>query len=237
MRIEKLTIQVTTLSNLFIGGSPAAFEIGGIDLFTVTNFQGRPYIPASSIKGTLRSIIKERKDLIGSQVIGEAYQKYLSALRAENIKRLQDMNIDEERKISVEKRFEELGQATSEFLFGMEGFNRSPKLLFNDLKVIDVREHVEDYFSIDSKNSIEQISNPEEKLAAIPRIYKTVRPGVIFQGDILFYQLDQLNIEHAQVRDYVVRALEQLNTGIYRLGNSGSRGYGRVRVEIIQERE
>lgn len=237
MRIEKLTIQVTTLSNLFIGGSPAAFEIGGIDLFTVTNFQGRPYIPASSIKGTLRSIIKERKDLIGSQVIGEAYQEYLSALRAENIKRLQDMNIDEERKVSVEKRFEELGQATSEFLFGMDGFNRCPKLLFNDLEVIDVREHVEDYFSIDSKNSIEQISNPEEKLAAIPRIYKTVRPGVVFQGDILFYQLDQLNIEHTQVRDYVVRALEQLNTGIYRLGNSGSRGYGRVRVEIIQERE
>ena len=44
-------ISVKTLSNLFIGGTPTPFEIGGIDQWTAVDEEGFPCIPASSLKG------------------------------------------------------------------------------------------------------------------------------------------------------------------------------------------
>ena len=52
-----LKIHIKTLSNLFIGGAPKSFEIGGIDQWTAADEDGFPYIPASSLKGALRAIV------------------------------------------------------------------------------------------------------------------------------------------------------------------------------------
>jgi len=49
------------MSNLYIGGMPQGFEIGGIDMTTVTR-NCKPYIPASSFKGALREICKDYKN-------------------------------------------------------------------------------------------------------------------------------------------------------------------------------
>ena len=54
-----IKIRIKTLSNLFIGGSPMPFEIGGIDQWTAVDGQGFPCIPASSLKGALRAIVME----------------------------------------------------------------------------------------------------------------------------------------------------------------------------------
>lgn len=247
MKLQNLSIRVTTQSNLFIGGSPAAFEIGGVDLYTVTDYRGRPYIPASSFKGALRNIVREMAaDKLGLE-IQEAYKNYLTDLQADNMNRLEQMSLEPERnesvmerKESAMKRFEkELNRVSAECLFGIEGFNRSPKLIFNDLEAAEEKENIEDYFSIDSKNSIEQSGkNEEPKVAANPRTYKVIRPGVTFQGNILFFDFDKLALSPSKVTEFVLHAIEQFNTGMYRLGNSGSRGYGKVKidVEVNQER-
>ncbi|WP_225445783.1 RAMP superfamily CRISPR-associated protein [Paenibacillus arenosi] len=239
MSIETIRFKVTTLSNLFIGGSPATFEIGGVDLFTVTDHEGNPYIPASSFKGSLRTIVR---DIVNEGVLSDAdeikqsYLTYLKKMEKENEVQLEQMKIEDERKKKVLDRFERVKkQASAECLFGMEGFNHTPKLLFNDLRLSC---GTADPFSIDSKNTIE-ISNDgaASAISANPRTYKTVRPGVQFAGEINMYMMNKLSIEPQTVRTFITHAIQQFNDGVYRLGNSGSRGYGKIQVEIIGEDE
>ncbi|MNP52041.1 hypothetical protein D3C76_1464070 [compost metagenome] len=55
------------------------------------------------------------------------------------------------------------------------------------------------------------------------------------------YNMDQLlqgtKLTVSHILEYMVEALDQFNTGMYRLGNSGSRGYGRVKVTAAQGEE
>ncbi|QNM45580.1 hypothetical protein DUT88_06345 [Shouchella clausii] len=234
--MNTIQLKVTTLSNLFIGGSPRSFEIGGIDLFTVTDHNGKPYIPASSFKGSLRRIVRDlTKSSAEAKLITEAYQEFLHNKKQENLQWIKEMKEKDERFDRVEKRFEEaVNKASAEYLFGIEGFNHTPKLIFNDL--LFKGKDDDNLFSIDSKNSI-KASNPQEEpnVVANPRTYKTVRPGVEFSGEILFYMLDQLSVPMEVTARFVENAIYQFNAGVYRLGNSGSRGYGRIQVEVSRE--
>lgn len=48
-------------SGMRIGGSTGGLKIGGVDLNVITDPHGRPYIPGSSLKGKMRSLV-ERKE-------------------------------------------------------------------------------------------------------------------------------------------------------------------------------
>lgn len=244
MSHNTLTVQFTTLSNLFIGGTPGTFEIGGVDLYTVTDAQGLPYIPASSLKGALRHIVREKCKLDSaasnsiSATIQKAYKAYLERLRDDIRTNPQAALLEEERFKRMEERYERaIKQASAESLFGMEGFNDTPKLLFADLLPVGLKGELENWFSIDSKNSI-QLDERGVRVEANPRTYKTVRPGITFRGEIRLYNIEPLlhgtELKQSHILEYVIEVLDQFNTGMYRLGNSGSRGYGRVKVTAAQ---
>lgn len=231
--MEKIKVKVTTKSNLFIGGTPSTFEIGGVDLYTVTKDK-KPIIPGSSLKGVLRRIVRENSDLPGWDAVKDAYRSYLNDLQVESKSKLDGITVvDEERLNKMEKRFAEAKQKVSaEYIFGIPGFNGSPKLIFNDLEIESNREKNENIFSIDTKNSITvEYGKESEEIMSNPRVYKTVAPEVIFEGEIWLYGMEKLMQESEIVQTLVVNALKKLDEGYYRLGNSGSRGYGRVQVE------
>ena len=242
----KLSIEITTLSNLFIGGSPVTFEIGGIDLYTVTSNQGVPYIPASSLKGGSKQIGRETNSQMpddlkdASHIIGQAYKEYLTVLQEHNQKEVKQYNIEQERIDKMNARYKKvIDQASVESLFGIEGFNDSPKLMFNDLLPITQEKDIEKYFSIDSKNSIQQNDEGDvPQVSANPRTYRVVRPGITFAGDIILYNMEKLQHDghdiSKMVESYLTYILDQFNTGFYRLGNSGSRGYGRIKLDIVE---
>jgi len=232
--MNRLSLHIETLSNLFIGGSPTTFEIGGIDQFTIVDLNGYPMIPASSLKGVMRRIVRdmaEEKDGMAI-AIGKAYFEYLVLLQEKNRKQSIELKIENERIDKMNYRFQEAKKsASAEYLFGIPGFNQVPKLIFNDLKI---KKPIDDWYSMDSKNCIE-LNKEEDNVYANPRIYKTVRPGILFEGDIIFHDLKKLGIEG--IGEFVTRAVLKFNEGIYRLGNSGSRGYGRIQVEIEEGRD
>lgn len=154
------------------------------------------------------------------------YFSDLKEKNKENLKRAAE-KIEPERKEGINERFAKtIREVSAEYLFGVQGFNDAPKLIFNDLVVKEGQEERE-LFSIDSKNRIDVV---EDQLSAKPRTYKTVRPGVVFTGDILLYRMERLGIKG--IREFVEKSLLEFNSGIYRLGGSGSRGYGRVRIEV-----
>lgn len=229
--MEKIKFKMTTKSNLCIGGVPKMFEIGGVDMETVTDYNGQPIIPASSLKGVLRRIIKEMDSQEETaKAIAEAYQKYLKKLKEETLKLLAsgEYKLEQERISAMEKRFNyEITNASTEHLFGIQGFNDTPKLIFHDLKL---KNAVKDWYSLDSKNKIEFI---KKNTVANPRTYKTVRPGITFCGEIILHRMELLQVNG--VAEFIKRALMHFNDGIYRLGNSGSRGYGYVEVKFDEE--
>lgn len=55
--IIRSTIEV--LTGMRIGGSTQGLKIGGLDLNVITDPYGKPYIPGSSLKGKLRSLIEK----------------------------------------------------------------------------------------------------------------------------------------------------------------------------------
>ena len=55
--INRVNLICETKSNLFIGGMNETFEIGGIDMYTVTR-DNKPYIPGSSLKGVFRNMFR-----------------------------------------------------------------------------------------------------------------------------------------------------------------------------------
>ncbi len=52
---------IITETGLHIGGSKTVMEIGGVDNNVVKNGNGKPYIPGSSLKGKLRSLLAKKE--------------------------------------------------------------------------------------------------------------------------------------------------------------------------------
>lgn len=242
--MEQLNLKVTTKTNLFIGSTPAAFEIGGVDLYTQTDYQNHPIIPASSMKGTLRQIVRELIEASDQEAIeiGRAYKIYLENIKSQSVEQLKKVkgnkDIERERVMGLERRFQEAIEAASaEYLFGISGFNRTPKLMFHDLTVGEKLEETE-WISIDYKNSIDY-DTKNMTISSNPRSYQCVRPGITFYGDMIFYKMEELiscrfgNLTETKIKNFVQKALQEFNNGIVRLGNSGSRGYGKILVEVL----
>ncbi|MGM0219869.1 RAMP superfamily CRISPR-associated protein [Enterococcus sp. AZ126] len=229
----KLPVSITTKSNLFIGGSPTAYEIGGIDSYTVTDYEENPYIPGSSFKGALRHSVKQLENSEAYRELTIIYQEYLKTLikEAKHFPKIEQEQFDK----MNEKVASVIQNASAEYVFGIEGFNQTPKLLFSDMNI--KKEANQPIFSIDSKNSV-RFDQQSNDLSAVPRTYKTVCPNVTFKGSILFQNINKLE-EPDKFIQLTITLLEEcfqlFNEGFHRLGNSGSRGYGRVEIIAAME--
>lgn len=236
--MRKIKIELETASNLFIGGMPSAFEIGGIDQYTVTESEGLPYIPGSSFKGAIRNIIGEEKDDKTANEIKNLYDKYLKDQKEKNKNQIHLLVKEAEAIEHIEKRYVEADKNLSaQYLCGIPGFNNTPKLLFGDFYVCKESDDkdIDSYFSIDMKNSIDYSidykDDKKKELVSNPRTYKTARKGLKFKGYITMYNIDHLGKGADKLcAEYMKNIIKKFNSGIYRLGNSKSRGYGKIEI-------
>lgn len=67
-----ITFDIETATGLHIGGSDTGIEIGGVDKTVVRDkLTNRPYIPGSSLRGKMRSLLEKYHGLSQNQRIGE----------------------------------------------------------------------------------------------------------------------------------------------------------------------
>jgi CRISPR-associated protein Csm3 len=229
---ELIRYHIKTLSNLFIGGAPAPFEIGGLDQSTVCDPDGFPYIPGSSIKGTLRALA-ERDESPEGERIKELYSAYLKRIRERDAKPIEEIEKEKEALERIKERFEKaIEDASAAYLFGIKGFNDTPRLFFGDLLLCKEDRKQANCFSVDMKNTIVY---KDDKPVSNPRSYKTARSGLVFEGEIRLYKMESLGENAAELcRSYIIDTLLKLNGGFHRLGNSKSRGYGRVEAKTFE---
>ena len=200
-------------TGLHIGGTNASLNIGGPDKFVVRNpLTNIPYIPGSSLKGKLRSLLELKNgetsngkpsNNVGSKagalfgVAGDNEQSHPSRLIVRDAEMATDADTEEE----------------------LQKYGLSRKMLPDysntDLPFTESKTEV-------SINRITAKSNP--------RTFERVPAGAQFKIQLVLNVFDDDN--ENELKDSLRRAIALLHDDY--LGGQGSRGYGQVEIHFTK---
>jgi|AAUQ01.1.fsa_nt_gi CRISPR-associated protein Csm3 len=229
MKIIKLTGIVELESGLHIGGGDDTMKIGGIDNQVIKDINtNEPYIPGSSLKGKMRSLLEWH---IGVVNLNRQYKiGDIEKNKDENGKPLNSAHIWKKSKkgeflkdefIDVAFQDGKLFKKVSTLLklFGdKEGEFGITRISIGDCKLIENGLKT-------SEAKYENVIDRQKGTAQHPRQIERVPAGVKFEFDIRVKILD--GDSEQEFKEMVEKGLELIESDY--LGGSGSRGYGRVK--------
>ncbi|MDY0043905.1 MAG: type III-A CRISPR-associated RAMP protein Csm3 [Syntrophales bacterium] len=219
--IKEINGKIRLISGLHIGAGDTEMHIGGIDNTVVRHPHTKePYIPGSSIKGKVRSLLEMKSGLM-PLTRGEP-------LQARHLK----IDLSDEQKqecLKILKIFGSSG-ADSEMLSELG----PTRVSFSDCSLSNKsREERRSLFEIKSETAIDRIKGTAKSGSL--RFIERVPADIEF--DFSAY-LKILGEEDGDLLDYLLNGLKLLEMDS--LGGSGSRGYGRIEFvfadEIIREK-
>ncbi len=225
--------QLKVLTGLHIGGSKENFDIGGIDnpviktYISIPNFyedgsdlpKGAPYIPGSSLKGKIRSLLEWALGMVENKVRNGNTQ-----------------NIEEAGKPCSCGKCDVCvlfgtGDAKTLERLSLEKQPGPPRLIFSDAyPTLETLKNIEEelgegiYTEIKTETQINRINSK-----ANPRKMERVPAGAIFKGRIVFNVYKEDDKKKIEV---LLQGMKMLEDNF--LGGAGSRGYGRVKFENIE---
>lgn len=212
-----LTFDIQAVTGLHIGGSDTGVEIGGVDKTVIRDkLTNQPYIPGSSLKGKMRSLLEKYKGLKQNQKIG---QGFIHSCGANN-----DPN--------GEKEYHECDICQVFGVPGERSFATPTRLIVRDLFLDSAsKEKLEaaqtdlPYTEVKTEVSIDRVTS-----AANPRQMERVPAGTVFSQGEMVYSLYE-GSECSALKD--LKRLKVLIEGMQLLeddylGGSGSRGSGKV---------
>ncbi|WFE69477.1 type III-A CRISPR-associated RAMP protein Csm3 [Thiomicrospira sp. R3] len=213
-KITRIEATLELLTGMHIGAGSDVMHIGGIDNPVIKNpIDNKPYIPGSSLKGKIRSLLEWRAGLVGptqGAPVGLNHLKELTSVQ----------------QIEAKKIIQ---------LFGASGDTKNTELAltlgptrcsFWDAKLNEdwyqaVLELGVSITEDKTENTIDRIS----ATAKNPRHTERVPAGAQFQFTLTFKHL--LSDDEQQLIPLLLQGLKLLETE--GLGGSGSRGYGKVK--------
>lgn len=203
--IEKVFIsgKIVAETGLYIGGSKTALDIGGVDLNVIKTAKGFPFIPGSSIKGKLRTILARE---YGSTDVKDDPEIIKYIFGAANDKNEQGSNAKKENGISARLIVRDAYLLESHF-------NNT----FNDLEL--------EYTEIKWENTI----NRKTGTAEHPRQLERVPAGAEFSFSFIYNVFDDGKKE--EHLNELIKAMKILEDDY--LGGQGSRGYGQIKFSNV----
>ena len=221
-KIEKITGKIELISGLHIGAGDTELRIGGTDNPVVKHpHTNEPYIPGSSIKGKVRSLLELASGLLIKQNNGKPIGTSI-------LKQLKDN--EKESALAILKLFGVSGADSQEQeTIGPTRASFADAFLSDESRIM-VQGLQLSYFEIKSENSIDRIKGTAEN----PRFTERVAPGLKFNFSITLKVMEG----DGDLKSTLLKGLKLLEHDA--LGGSGSRGYGRVKFEFdskeIQEK-
>jgi len=211
-------------TGLHIGAGKGSLEIGGSDNPVVKDALGHPYIPGSSLRGKIRSLLEQ---FSGAAVPSELV--YLSRRRGQEVRIHQSDRPDDDICLLFGRNSVRMERVTGE---PVESHNASPARLavFDaplELESItaSMRENLDDELTeVKNENAIDRITSQ-----ANPRTLERVPAGARFRVRFI---MDVLCDEDAPLFGQLVQGLRLLEDDA--LGGGGSRGSGRVRLANLK---
>jgi CRISPR-associated protein Csm3 len=203
MKILTLIGQIEILSGLHIGGGDDTMKIGGIDNQVIKNINtNKPYIPGSSLKGKMRSLLEWNGKLVAPFEDGKPFG-------SEKLEKILDSQ-DKQNAINLIKLF---GDSNSKNK-GEYGITR---ISVGDCSLIEEGLQT-------SEAKYENVIDRKSGTAQHPRQTERVPAGVKFNFNIKLKVLD--GDDETALKSMIEKGLELVENDY--LGGSGSRGYGRV---------
>ncbi len=216
--IKKLEGTITLKSGLRIGSGDTEMHIGGVDNPIIRHPHTlEPYIPGSSLKGKVRSLLEMESGLM---IYTDGKPLSSGILKEEGVK---------DNKILVEK-----AEAILK-IFGLSGADREDETGFGPTRVSFADCYLDDEWKkkavknnwplveVKAENAINRIKGVAEH----PRFMERVPAGAIFNLLITFKVLEE---DDRGLLDVLLRGLKLLEMDA--LGGCGSRGYGRIEIEF-----
>jgi CRISPR-associated protein Csm3 len=216
--------EIQCQTGLHIGAGKGSLEIGGADNPVVKDAFGIPYIPGSSLRGRLRSLLE--------QALGLALPKelvYVSKRKGQEVRIHQSDHADDEVCVLFGRNPGRVERVNGDAL---ETSNATPARLtvYDAPLVVDsitpqMRENLDDELTeVKSENAVDRITSQ-----ANPRTLERVPAGARFRFRMV---LDVLCEEDKPLLARVAEAMRLLEDDA--LGGGGSRGNGRVAFTNLQ---
>lgn len=205
----KATLELVT--GLRIGAGDSEMHIGGVDNTVIKHPHTQaPYIPGSSLKGKMRSLLEWRSGAVKEEALGwKDFEKTSGAQQAEVKRILQLFGISGDAKLGVEQ-MSAMGPTRVSFW----DCNLSPEW------ESQIREDNFSLTEVKSENRINRISGVAEH----PRQTERVPAGAQFDFRL---SVKRLADDGDDLLNTVLHGLKLLEMDS--VGGSGSRGYGKVR--------
>ncbi len=213
-------------TGLHIGAGKGSLEIGGADNPVVKDAFGRPYVPGSSIRGRLRSLLEQSSGMaVASDMI------YLSKRKGQEVRIHQSDRAGDDVCVLFGRNPGRMERVTGE---SFDSVNATPARLTVydaplDLDSItsQMRENLDDELTeVKSENAIDRITSQ-----ANPRTLERVPAGARFKFRLV---LDILCEEDKALLARLAESMRLLEDDS--LGGGGSRGSGRVRFTSLNLR-
>ena len=205
--------KIKCLTGLHIGGSKDKLEIGGVDSPVIRNPQTKyPYIPGSSIKGKMRSLLEFST---GALTSGEVSTD-------EEIVRIFGIGADNEYKDKDKDKKTNSGPTR----LTVRDCNPDQATI-DQWKSLDTELLYTEY---KAENTIDRLT-----AAANPRFIERVVAGSAFIFEMIYsvYDFGKGNAKEKSQEDLrnILLALRLLENSA--IGKSGSRGYGKIQLELV----
>lgn len=211
-------------TGLHVGAGKGSLEIGGSDNPVIKDAFGRPYVPGSSLRGKLRSLLEQAHGLTAPTEL-----VYLSKRKGQEVRIHQSDRPDDEICLLFGRNPGRMERVSGDAL---ESSSASPARLSVADAPLDpdsitpqMRENLDDELTeVKSENAIDRITSQ-----ANPRTLERVPSGAKFR---VRFVVDVLCEEDAPLPTLLLEGLRLLEDDA--LGGGGSRGSGRVRFSSLR---
>lgn len=214
--LGRITVRgrIKTMTGLHIGGTSVGLAIGGADNTVIRNgLDGRPYIPGSSLKGKMRSLLDRVYTPGKLEEIGNS-KVYKCASKED---------YDNPKKGFVFHLF----GVTPEEINKLGGDAMPTRLIFRDASMTDETANTLErslYTDMPMTQVKTEVVIDRITSAATPRQIERVPAGALFDFELVMNVYRETDLDWLP---YLTEAMDLLEHDY--LGGQGSRGYGQVR--------
>lgn len=231
----KIEGRIIALSGLHIGGSNTGMSIGGADATVVRNpLTNEPYIPGSSLKGKMRSLLERLNGRFGEEMSGTV--KFGPFTNEINDPIVKTFGTTPEKLEAQQKKDKNLlSQPVSRLIVRdgrLAGIEKEGK--FKNRKeggvsdLLNAKTTDMPYTEVKTEVVIDRITS-----AAMPRQLERVPAGTVFEMNLILNLYDEEEkLENLiPLLNLIFRGLCLVQNDF--LGGKGSRGSGEVRIEVV----
>jgi CRISPR-associated protein Csm3 len=225
---------IETKTGLAVGGSSTGLEIGGADKVVVRNpVNNQPYIPGSSLKGKMRSLLEKLEGNMRIEVKHKNNEeKWITQKVSDRVDEIPSEILAKKKdEIQITAMPCKCGECLICHIFGVPAEEKGmpARLIVRDCDLInpEVLERSKNtdmpYTEVKTEVVIDRITS-----AATPRQFERVPAGAVFGLNLIcnIYEGD----DEQKLLDKIFEGLRLVQDDY--LGGSGTRGYGQMKFKI-----